>query len=44
MLGPMLDAGRYVILDAMSMLDAIFDAVFNTELGIWVFRAARLDV
>jgi len=32
------------MLEAMSMLDAILDAVFNTELGIWVFRAARLDV
>jgi len=44
MLDPMLNTGSYDIFDAMSMLNAILDAVFNTELGIWVFRAARLDV
>jgi len=33
------------ILDAMSssMLDTILDAAFNTRLGIWGFRPARLD-
>jgi len=44
MLDPMLDTGRYVIFDVMSMLDAILGTVLNTELGVWVFRAARLDI
>ena len=42
-LGAMFDA-MLDVMSCMSMLDAILDAGFNTKLGIWGFRAVRLDV